>query len=71
MTKKDYELIATVLYDVANFSKEKSIYNFYCEIVGEMVKALEKENPLFNRKKFLRACGLMYKSDLKLLSKED
>jgi hypothetical protein len=52
MTKKDYQLIAQAIADT------------WCDaaaallIAESVAKALEADNPLFNRDRFLAACGV-------------
>jgi len=57
MTKKDYQLIAGVL----NKSNMLTITGIrlptLTAIVNEFVAVLERENVLFSREKFLKACG--------------
>ena len=61
MTKKDYELIASVLFDTM---PEKDMYHFLeRKIMWEtncrcLASAFEMENSRFNRQKFLKACGI-------------
>lgn len=57
MTKKDYELIAET------FAHHRRMYggrtdSVTVEIIRDMAEALEKHDPLFNKSKFLKACGL-------------
>jgi len=55
MTKKDYELIASVLRERLGDSYD----NAYARLlVKKMADALAKQNPKFNRHKFLQACGI-------------
>ncbi len=63
MTKKDYELIASV------YAAEMQFYEEYGEdelepkaIIAsnahQMANALAEQNPKFDRKRFLKACGV-------------
>jgi hypothetical protein len=61
MTKKDYELIASVFNKVIEYAK-----NDGSEVDVPLVKTLARlmsaelnnENPRFDREKFLHACGV-------------
>lgn len=55
MTKKDYELIAQSLNFTTNNRQEESIRY---KIAYGLVMRLQVENPLFDQRKFLKACGL-------------
>ncbi len=58
MTKKDYVLIAKV-FKITN-SVEKSYGRWtIVDVAKNLATELEKENPLFNREKFLTACGVI------------
>lgn len=54
MTKKDYELIAKVLSQKVN--KRRGIGGETAEIIYLFCTSLEKDNPKFNREKFIIAC---------------
>ena len=58
MTKKDFELIAFVLNGLnENFKNGK--YEVSLSLVcDEIATALQIENPKFNRRLFLKACGM-------------
>lgn len=62
MTKKDYELIASQLYQacyIADMSDNRKILNPFVEaICKDFADALKPTNPLFNRQRFLEACGI-------------
>lgn len=61
MTKKDYELIARVLNDTNKFQQdfiEVSARQVLDQVAANLATQLEAENPLFDRTKFLKACGL-------------
>lgn len=56
MTRKDYELIAGVLKNYLRID-----YGVECvleELAEEFADVLATTNPLFNRDKFLKACGV-------------
>jgi hypothetical protein len=54
MTRKDYVAVADIL---AGYS-QAMIDNFWWEdLVNDFSLLFEKDNPNFNRKKFLEACG--------------
>lgn len=64
MTRKDYELIAAVLADYApkglgfiNSEREAQIGQ-WLDMVDDMADALAKDNPRFDKDRFLRACGV-------------
>lgn len=55
MTKKDYELIAEVIF------RQNKRYPYYnalrIELVNELADALKEDNDRFDKKRFLSACG--------------
>lgn len=54
MSKKDYLLIAQAIADTwAEVESQRAI-------AESIATALEKDNPLFNRQRFLAACGINY-----------
>lgn len=59
MTRKDYRLIAAVFRtgykQVANNDYERAVV---AVMVDRLAEALTKENPRFDREKFLKACGV-------------
>jgi hypothetical protein len=64
MTKKDYELIAGVIADTTDITNiladldMESAERVIVLIAQRLASSLEMENPLFNRDKFLTACGV-------------
>lgn len=54
MTRKDYNLIASVLLDNRAGMPE---HNFYW-LVHNFATALQEENPRFDGDRFLEACGI-------------
>ena len=53
MTKKDYQLIAGAIADTwCRFEDQKLL-------AESIAKALETTNPLFNKTRFLTACGVI------------
>lgn len=62
MTKKDFEVIAKVFRDYAvysdSFSDSPWRKTAHCEMVSRFTDVLMRENPRFNRDKFLKACGV-------------
>ncbi len=54
MTRKDYELIAEVIRKLKLVGDE-SIRE---HVASDMAFALQSTNPLFDRVRFLRACGV-------------
>lgn len=57
MTKKDYELIASVLRGCGNNYKNLTAMTMLREVTYQLAYFLGKENPRFDRKKFLIATG--------------
>lgn len=58
MTKKDYELVATTIrghfeLEITELEKSRLI-----DLANSFAEALTSTNPLFNKEKFLQACGL-------------
>lgn len=54
MTKKDYQLIASVMQEVL---KDPCIYeSVWAVTVEKLIAALQKDNPRFNKEKFVAAC---------------
>lgn len=53
MTKKDYELIASVINKTFPLLDEQKR-----KLVWDMADELEEQNSKFDRKKFLTACGI-------------
>ena len=67
MTKKDYELIASSLK--TTLENAQGIEDItYREIVNGLSYALGTENPLFDRTKFLEACGIESQSAMDYFS---
>jgi hypothetical protein len=59
MTKKDFELIAFVLNRLnENFNNGGSDEVSLSLVCDEIADALQIENPKFNRRLFLKACGV-------------
>lgn len=54
MTKKDYELIASIL----KFRQEQINERAYKLLIADFINTLASKNPRFNREKFLQACGV-------------
>lgn len=52
MTKKDYELIASVIL------KTDNEYDSIHKLVISLINVFQKDNPKFDSDKFLTACGL-------------
>lgn len=55
MTKKDYELIAREIKDGEMLGNAFETKN---TIALKLAKALQAENPRFDKEKFLKACGI-------------
>jgi hypothetical protein len=63
MTRKDYELIASALRSSrlhlpSNDERQAGAKDQWETTVEEVADDLERENPRFDRNKFLTACGL-------------
>ena len=58
MTKKDYELIAKAIKNATADLIISANTETTDNIVWGLALELEKENPKFNRNKFVKACGL-------------
>ncbi len=57
MTKKDFQLIADILKDY-NLSTECFEEKLQIQsIIGRFANVLGENNPLFDRNKFINACG--------------
>jgi len=56
MTKKDFTLIADVLYKQRPATDKNAITRWVI-ICNAFATALQATNPLFNRSRFLDACG--------------
>ena len=57
MTKKDYVLIAKAVSDM--FLGHKDWVRNLEQVSNKLADALQAQNPLFNREKFLTACGVI------------
>jgi hypothetical protein len=55
MTRKDYELIASILRDSLDNIVDDMAHEALSDVFAE---ELENTNPRFNRERFLRACGV-------------
>jgi len=66
MTKKDYKLIAKALNNVMPYTKDCIVnesYNKECQalfidVIDSLSDELVKDNPLFNKDKFIKACTI-------------
>ena len=54
MTRKDYEMMATVLKSFNHLQKK-----IVKTITDALVEQLEQENPAFDKKRFLEAAGFI------------
>jgi hypothetical protein len=50
MTKKDYKLIAEILFDSALTAQET------LDLAEDFARRLERQNPKFDREKFIKDC---------------
>lgn len=55
MTKKDYELVASVVKEFMQLMQTKAIPKHFG---FALANAFEQHNPKFDRAKFLKACGI-------------
>ena len=60
MTRKHFKLIAKVIFESFDVPHSKNELAF----IERMVVALQTMNPLFDRDKFLKACGVTEISEL-------
>jgi hypothetical protein len=59
MTRKDYKAIASCFYRQIGICDERNYDKSQLEMLAhELAIEFEQENPQFDRKKFLEACGL-------------
>jgi hypothetical protein len=56
MTKKDYKLIAKALNNVMPYNKEHQA--LFMDVIDSLSDELIKDNPLFNKDKFIKACTI-------------
>ena len=56
MTKKDYELIANVIYE--RLQTKENDYTTLIHVTRELARALYKDNSQFDTGKFVDACGM-------------
>lgn len=54
MTKKDFELIATILNKHAKH--EYFAETLFDDVIADFAETLKKDNPLFDKEKFYKAC---------------
>lgn len=58
MTKKDYELIAAAIADAVRNAPNAGGHSYHYDIASNPADRLERDNPRFDRFRFLRACGI-------------
>lgn len=59
MTKKDYELIATAILESKNDMQDHPVRMAGANQTARRIASyLAKDNPRFDRTKFLKACGI-------------
>lgn len=58
MTKKDYELIANVIYFNLKKDHQHTYQGIITMIVDDLARELKKDNPDFNATMFYEACGI-------------
>jgi hypothetical protein len=58
MSRKDYELLAATLASFANLTSAAPIGATTQAIAEALCNRLELDNPRFNRRRFIAACGL-------------
>jgi len=63
MTKKDFELIAGTLKDIRDLQQKPAYIELIDNVSECIANALPSCNPLFNREKFLTACGVTEKHE--------
>lgn len=60
MTKKHYVIIAAILKRWKPTPADTKEYRVWSSIVYDITTTLEKYNPLFDRARFLEACGFEF-----------
>jgi len=58
MTRKDYILISDELYAARQVDYDKHAVNAVDRIIEGLASIFARDNPRFNRTKFLTACGV-------------
>lgn len=60
MTRKDFEFIAATIKAMAKVNnQEHGFIDVRADVAEEFADALAKANPLFDRERFLHACGVI------------
>ena len=60
MTKKDYIIISNAVYEVLEHNRDcGEAVNLTRNILHKIADAMTKDNPRFDRQRFLKACGLI------------
>lgn len=57
MTKKDYELIASVMLELGEMLHPLKLYLLHEKICNILSEKLSSQNTRFDKEKFLKACG--------------
>jgi hypothetical protein len=58
MTRKDFELIATVLKSQEPIAGDLDTFDYWEQVCRALAANLRLSNPKFNTTKFLHACGV-------------
>jgi len=58
MTKKDYELIAAAIKDNREYDPMECYAEALDDVARSLATALQRDNPRFDRDRFLKACGV-------------
>ena len=65
MTKKDYILIASAIklcivnsFSIKDFDAKMLTQSAYNDMINQISTVLKENNPLFDRERFLSACGV-------------
>jgi len=56
MTKKDYEVIAKIIKDVAEAKNGTPVESLFSILTARLANYLETTNPRFDRERFIAAC---------------
>lgn len=57
MQRRHFEVIADVLYSTEPLRRQRGPHETWKRVVERMADALSGQDYLFNRERFLRACG--------------
>jgi hypothetical protein len=58
MNKRHYEAIAEIIKDIPMIVKDGEYFILREDLVNYLCVYLKRDNPLFDKKKFMEACGV-------------